>query len=126
MSLDVKDRDQILNINGFKNDSVDGQFVIDDSDCRIVKLNDMKFRISSEIVADDELKGFLGVIAVSKIFISETGKEISQSERYKVDYFGRDVDEEREIWNYGEVYSVEKTNAIAVEINDEYRAAYLE
>lgn len=30
LSLDVKDSDEILNINGFKNDSVDGQFVIDD------------------------------------------------------------------------------------------------
>lgn len=126
LSSDLKSKNEMLSIEGFMNGSVGKQLAIDSSDCRIVKYNNRKFRISSEIVPDDELKEFLGVIANSKTFVLDTGKEIPKSELIKIDYFGSDSDKEREVWDYGKVYSLDIKDVIAVEINDKYRMAYLE
>lgn len=126
LSSDLKSNNEMLSIERFKNDSVGGQLAIDSSDCRIVKFKNKKFRVSSEIVSDDELKEFLGVIADSKTFILDTGKEIPKSELNKIDYSGSSSDEKREVWDYGEVYLLAEEGTIAVEINNEYRIARLE
>ncbi|HEM2904157.1 TPA: NisI/SpaI family lantibiotic immunity lipoprotein, partial [Streptococcus suis] len=103
-----------------------GELAIDPSDCRIVKFNNKKFRISSDIVSDDKLKEFLGVIADSKTFILNTGQEISKSELNKIDYSGSNSNEKREVWDYGEVYLLAEEGTIAVEINNEFRIARIE
>ncbi|HEL0601838.1 TPA: NisI/SpaI family lantibiotic immunity lipoprotein [Streptococcus equi subsp. zooepidemicus] len=126
LSSDLKSKNEMLSLEVFKNNSAGGKLAIDSSDCRIVKFNNRKFRISSEVVSDDKLKELLGVIADSKTFILDTGKEIPKSELNKIDYFGSNSDEDREVWDYGEVYSLDKKDVIAVEINAEYRIAYIE
>ena len=126
LNSDVRSKDQILSIEGVENDSVGRELLIDTSDCRVIKWNHRKYRISSEIVADGTLRELLGVIADSKTFVLDTGREVSKSERIKIDDFGRNVAEAREVWVYGQVYSLDKTDTVAVEINDEYRIAYLE
>lgn len=126
LSSDLKSEDQRLNIEKFLDSSIVGQLAIDSSDCRIIHYNHRKYRISSELVSLDKLGEFLGVLADSKTFILTTGKEVSKSELRKIDYTGTNSDEEREVWNYGEVYSLNMKDTIAVEINDEYRIAYLD
>ena len=126
LSSDVKSNNEMLNLEKFKNNSVDGNLSVDSSDCRIVKFNNRKFHISSEIVSDDKLKEFLGVIADLKIFILNTGQEIPKSELNKIDYFGSNSDEKIEVWDYGEVYLLAEEGTIAIEINNEYRIARIE
>ncbi|WP_070043525.1 NisI/SpaI family lantibiotic immunity lipoprotein [Streptococcus agalactiae] len=126
LSSDVQSNNEMLSIEEFMNDSAFKPLTIDSSDCRIVKYNNRKFRISSEVVFNDDLKEFLGVIADSKTFISDTGKEILKSELNKIDYSGYKSDEEREVWDYGEVYLLAEEGTIAIEINNEYRVAHLE
>ncbi|GAB6637831.1 NisI/SpaI family lantibiotic immunity lipoprotein [Streptococcus uberis] len=126
LSSDVKSNNAMLSLDEFKNNLVDGNLAVDSSDCRIVKFNNRKFHISSEIVTDDKLKEFLGVIAVSKTFILNTGQEIPKSELNKIDYFGSNSDRKIEVWDYGEVYLLAEKGNIAVEINNEYRIARIE
>ncbi|HFR3739101.1 TPA: NisI/SpaI family lantibiotic immunity lipoprotein, partial [Streptococcus suis] len=126
LSSDVQSNNEMLSLEEFNNNSAGGELAIDPSDCRIVKFNNKKFRISSDIVSDDKLKEFLGVIADSKTFILNTGQEISKSELNKIDYSGSNSNEKREVWDYGEVYLLAEEGTIAVEINNEFRIARIE
>ena len=126
LSSDVQSNNEMLSLEEFNNNSAGGELAIDPSDCRIVKFNNKKFRISSDIVSDDKLKEFLGVIADSKTFILNTGPEISKSELNKIDYSGSNSNEKREVWDYGEVYLLAEEGTIAVEINNEFRIARIE
>ncbi|MFV1433871.1 NisI/SpaI family lantibiotic immunity lipoprotein, partial [Klebsiella pneumoniae] len=47
LSSDVQSNNEMLSLEEFNNNSAGGELAIDPSDCRIVKFNNKKFRISS-------------------------------------------------------------------------------
>lgn len=129
LEKDFNAKDSLFNIKYIERESTNFQLSVDSSDCRIILFNNRKYRITEEILSEDILETFQGELAVSKTFLSNTGRELTKSELSKIDWLGDKPDKQRTLWNYSEVYSIKgksKEKAIAVNINDSYRLALLE
>lgn len=126
-------RDQssnLLNISRFssKNTNVEldsgNNILIDDNNCRRIIYQGNAYDITSEEVSSDKVGVYIDNLAEIRLFDSETGKKISNEERYAIYNKGKAKD--RVNWFYGEVHAIKESQqdeTLAVEINGVYHCA---
>lgn len=71
----------------------------------------------------NELGSYIGILAENVIFNAETKIPLSKEELRKIDWYGENAGQHREQWIYKDIYEIhgtEKTEAVAVQINDRY------
>ena len=72
------------------------------------------------------LNSYIGILAENVIFNAETKIPLSKEELRKIDWYGENAGQHREQWIYKDIYEIhgtEKTEAVAVQINDRYYIA---
>ena len=80
----------------------------------------------SDTVSNNELGSYIGILAENVIFNAETKIPLSKEELRKIDWYGENAGQHREQWIYKDIYEIhgtEKTEAVAVQINDRYYIA---
>lgn len=80
----------------------------------------------SDTVSNNELGSYIDIIAENVVFDAETKIPLSKEELSKIDWHGENAGQQREQWFYTDVYEIygtEKTEAVAVQINDCYYIA---
>lgn len=84
------------------------------------------YQVTSDTVSNNELGSYIGILAENVIFNAETKIPLSKEELRKIDWYGENAGQHREQWIYKDIYEIhgtEKTEAVAVQINDRYYIA---
>ena len=84
------------------------------------------YTILADTVSNNELGSYIGILAENVIFNAETKIPLSKEELRKIDWYGENAGQHREQWIYKDIYEIhgtEKTEAVAVQINDRYYIA---
>ncbi|MFR4103061.1 MAG: NisI/SpaI family lantibiotic immunity lipoprotein [Streptococcus sp.] len=124
----------LLNISRFssKNTNVEldsgDDILIDDNNCRRIFYRGEAYYITSEEVSSDKVGVYIDNLAEVRLFDAETGKKISNEERYAI--YNKGEAKDRVNWFYGEVYSIKNSKddeeSLVVKINNVYRRAMKE
>lgn len=105
--------------------SVSNEFIINEDNVTQLINGSRVYQITDEIVDESRLGKYMNIIAENITFDTDTNKALSRKELLKIDVFGTHH-QNRESWMYGEIHAIEGTDvneAVAVEINNEYRMA---
>lgn len=79
-----------------------------------------------DIVSNDELGNYIDILAQNITFDKETKIPLSKKELGKIDFYGKNSEQKREQWFYKDIYEIygtDKTEAVAVNINNQYYIA---
>lgn len=101
--------------------------LIDDNNCRRIFYRGEAYYITSEEVSSDKVGVYIDNLAEVRLFDAETGKKISNEERYAI--YNKGEAKDRVNWFYGEVYSIKNSKddeSLVVKINNVYRRAMKE
>ena len=103
-----------------------GKFEINPENATQLLCGETVYQVTSDIVSNDELGGYIDILAESITFDTETKRPLSKEDLNKIDWSGESSGQGRRQWFYTDVYEIcgtDKTEAIAVKINDCYYIA---
>ena len=105
----------------------EGQITVHEDDCTQIWIGNSLYQITDVKIGNEELGEYIGVLAVNKVFDTETKMEISRDDLIKIEIEPGELSKQkRSSWTYGMIYSISGTDqgdAIAVQINNEYLRA---
>ena len=106
--------------------SMSGKFEINPQNATQLLCDGTVYQVTSDTVSNNELGSHIGILAENVIFNAETNIPLSKEELRKIDWYGENAGQHREQWIYKDIYEIhgtEKTEAVAVQINDRYYIA---
>lgn len=86
----------------------------------------MVYQVTADIVSDDELGSYIDILAKNVTFDTETKKPLSKKDLSSIDWYGENNGQGREQWIYTdiyEIYGIDKSEAVAVKVNNQYYIA---
>lgn len=116
----VKDTDTAFNFKKTEQSAGD-RFTINPENATQLFCGKEIYQVTSDTVSDDELGGYIDVIAESVTFDAKTKIPLSKEDLSEIDWHGKNTGQEREQWFYTavyEIYGTDKTEAVAVKINN--------
>lgn len=121
----VKDTDTVFD---FKNaeQSMKGKFEINPKNATQLLCDGAIYQVTSDTVSDDELGSYIDILAESVTFDTGTKRPLSKEELSNIDWYGENAGQGREQWLYAgiyEIYGIDKTEAVAVKVNNRYYVA---
>lgn len=90
--------------------------------------NGVTYQVTEKLVSEEELGGYLAIIAENITFDADTKKPLDNEEMKKMDWLGEE-NTERENWIYEDVCEMigrDISEAVAVKVNDRYYVAIAE
>lgn len=123
--MNIKDTDTIFDFKGTEQ-SISGKFKINPEDSTQLLCGRTVYQVTSDTISDDVLGSYIDIIAESVTFDTETKRPLSKEDLNKIDWKGENAAQKREQWFYEDVYEIcgtEKTEAVAVKINNRYYIA---
>lgn len=106
--------------------SMGGKFEINPENATQLLCDGIIYQVTSDTVSNDELGSWIDIIAESVTFDTETKRPLSKEDLNKIDWDGKNAGQGREQWFYTDVYEIygtDKTEAVAVKINNRYYIA---
>lgn len=106
--------------------SMSGKFEINPENATQLLCNETIYQVTSDTVSNDELGNYIDILAESVTFNTETKIPISKEELNNIDWYGENNKQGREQWFYTDVYEIygtDKTEAVAVRVNNCYYIA---
>ena len=106
--------------------SMSGKFEINPQNATQLLCNGAVYQVTSDTVSNNELGSYIDILAENIIFNAETKIPLPKEELSKIDWYGESAGQQREQWIYKDIYEIqgtEKTEAVAVQINDRYYIA---
>ena len=121
----IKDTDTVF---GFKDteQSMSGKFEINPENATQLLCDGMIYQVTSDTVSNDKLDSYIDILAKSVTFDTETKHPLSKENLSKIDWNGKNAGQGPEQWFYTDVYEIygtDRTEAIAVKINNCYYIA---
>lgn len=125
-SADVSREDQLLHLKR-RTTEAEGAYCLDTRDPTMIKAGGNTYRITQEVLPEAERGGYLGAVADSVTFESESRRVLPREDLAAVDWHASGCScADRTHWTLGKVYEVADSSvesAIAVEINHVYYRA---
>ena len=121
----VKDIDTVFNFKDTEQ-SMSGKFEINPENATQLLCDGIIYQVTSDTVSNDELGSYIDILAESVTFDTETKRPLSKEDLIKIDWNGKNAGQGREQWFYTDVYEIygtDKTEAVAVKINNCYHIA---
>lgn len=116
----IKDTDTVFD---FKNTgkSMSGKFEINPQNATQLLFENAVYQVTLDAVSKDELGSYIDIIAKSVTFDAETKRPLSKEELNEIDWNGESARQGRELWVYTDVYEIygtDKSEAVAVKVNN--------
>lgn len=121
----IKDTDTVFDFRSAER-SMSGKFEINPENATQLLCGGTVYQVTSEVVSNDELGSFIDILAEGVTFDTETKRPLSRKKLSKIDWRGENAGQGREQWFYTdiyEIYGIDKTEAVAVQVNDRYYIA---
>ncbi|WP_310601873.1 NisI/SpaI family lantibiotic immunity lipoprotein [Anaerosporobacter sp.] len=121
----IKDTDTVFDFRETEQ-SVSGDFTISPNNATQLLCDEAIYQVTSETVSNDELGSYIDIIAESVTFNTETKIPLSKEDLSNIDWYGENATQGREQWFYTDIYEIygtNKTEAVAVRINNHYYIA---
>ncbi len=121
----IKGTDTVFDFKDIEQ-SMSGKFEINPQNATQLLCDGTVYQVTSDTVSNNELGSHIGILAENVIFNAETNIPLSKEELRKIDWYGENAGQHREQWIYKDIYEIhgtEKTEAVAVQINDRYYIA---
>lgn len=106
--------------------SMSGKFEINPENATQLLCDGIIYQVTSDTVSNDELGSWIDILAERVTFDTETKRPLSKEDLNKIDWNGKNAGQGREQWFYADVYEIygtDKTEAVAVKINNRYYIA---
>ena len=121
----IKDTDTVFDFKDTEQ-SMSGKFEINPENATQLLCDGIIYQVTSDTVSNDELGSWIDILAESVTFDTETKRPLSKEDLNKIDWDGKNAGQGREQWFYADVYEIydtDKTEAVAVKINNRYYIA---
>ena len=121
----IKDTDTVFDFKDAEQ-SMNGKFEINPENATQLLCDGIIYQVTSDTVSNNELGSWIDIIAESVTFDTETKRPLSKEDLNKIDWDGKNAGQGREQWFYTDVYEIygtDKTEAVAVKINNRYYIA---
>ena len=121
----IKGTDTVFDFKDIEQ-SMSGKFEINPQNATQLLCNGAVYQVTSDTVSNNELGSYIDILAENIIFNAETKIPLPKEELSKIDWYGESAGQQREQWIYKDIYEIqgtEKTEAVAVQINDRYYIA---
>lgn len=121
----VKESDKIFDFKNIEKSS-NNKFKINPQNATQLIYDKIIYQVTSDIVSNDELGDYIDILAQNITFDKETKIPLSKKELGKIDFYGKNSEQKREQWFYKDIYEIygtDKTEAVAVNINNQYYIA---
>ena len=121
----TKDIDTVFNFKDTEQ-SMSGKFEINPENATQLLCDGIIYQVTSDTVSNDELGSYIDILAKSVTFDTETKRPLSKEDLIKIEWNGKNAGQGREQWFYTDVYEIygtDKTEAVAVKINNRYYIA---
>ena len=121
----IKGTDTVFDFKDIEQ-SMSGKFEINPQNATQLLCDGTVYQVTSDTVSNNELGSYIGILAENVIFNAVTKIPLSKEELRKIDWYGENAGQHREQWIYKDIYEIhgtEKTEAVAVQINDRYYIA---
>lgn len=121
----IKDTDTVFDFKDTEQ-SMSGKFEINPENATQLLCDGIIYQVTSDTVSNDELGSYIDILAESITFDTETNVPFSKEDLNSIDWYGESTKQKRELWFYTDVYEIsgtEKTEAVAVKINNRYYIA---
>lgn len=118
----IKDTDTVFDFKDTEQ-SISGKFEINPENATQLLCDGIIYQVTSDTVSNDELGSFIDILAENVTFDTETKHPLSKEDLNKIDWKGKNAGQGREQWFYTDVYEIcgtDKTEAVAVNINNRY------
>ena len=106
--------------------SINGSFEVNPANATQLLCDGMVYQVTSDVVSNDELGGYIDILAESVTFDTETKIPLPKEDLNKIDWNGENAGQGREQWFYTDVYEIygtDTTEAVAVKVNNIYHIA---
>ncbi|RKI37582.1 NisI/SpaI family lantibiotic immunity lipoprotein [bacterium D16-51] len=121
----IKDTDTVFDFKDTEQ-SMSGRFEINPKNATQLLCDGIIYQVTSDTISNDELGSWIDILAKSVTFDTETKRPLSKKDLNKIDWSGKNSVQGREQWFYADVYEIygtDKTEAVAVKINNRYYIA---
>lgn len=121
----VKDTDKILNFKTL-NQSTSDRFEVNPENATQLIYGKGIYQITTETISKNDLGNYIDVLAENIVFDAITKIPLSDKELGEIDWSGNVSNQQREQWIYKDIYeikNVDKNEAIAVMVNNQYYIA---
>ncbi len=121
----VKDTDKILNFKTL-NQSTSDRFEVNPENAMQLIYGKRIYQITTETISKNDLGNYIDVLAENIVFDAITKIPLSDKELGEIDWSGNASNQQREQWIYKDIYeikNVDKNEAIAVMVNNQYYIA---
>lgn len=121
----IKDTDTVFDFKDTEQ-SMSGRFEINPENVTQLLCSGTVYQVTSDTVSDDELGSYIDILAKNVTFDTETKRPLSKKDLSKIDWYGESAGQKREQWFYEDVYEIygtDKTEAVAVKINNRFYIA---
>ena len=121
----VKDMDKIFDFKTL-NQSISDKFEVNPENTTQLIYGKRIHQITTEIISKNELGNYIDVLAENIVFDAITKIPLSDKELGEIDWSGNESNHQREQWIYKDIYeikNIDKNEAIAVMINNQYYVA---
>lgn len=121
----LKDTDIVFDFKETKQ-SINGSFEVNPANATQLLCGGTVYQVTSDVVSNDELGGYIDILAESITFDTETKIPLSNEDLNKIDWNGENAGQGREQWFYTDVYEIygtDTTEAVAVKVNNIYHIA---
>lgn len=124
----IKDTDIIFDFKGTEK-TISNKFEISPENATQLLCGDRIYQVTSDVISEDELGNYIGILAESVTFDSETKLPLSKEDLGNIDWYGENAGQVREQWFYTDIYEIygtDRTEAVAVNVNNCYYIAKLQ
>lgn len=125
ISENIKDADTIFDFKDIEQ-SVSAKFEINPENATQLLYAGTVYQITSNTISKDALGSYIDILAESVTFDTDTKIPLSQEDLNSIDWYAVSSGQGREQWLYTDVYEIygtDKTEAVAVKINNCYYIA---
>ena len=125
ISENIKDADAVFDFKDIEQ-SMSDEFEINPENATQLLYGETVYQITSNTVSNDELGSYIDILAESVTFDADTQIPLSKEDLNSIDWYGESSVQGREQWFYTDVYEIygtDKTEAVAVKINNHYYIA---
>lgn len=119
----ITETDEIFDFTVQK--ETNGMFEINPENATQLLCGDKIYQVTSEVVPNEHLSGYLDILAENVTFDTETKRPLTKEELNKIDWSGSGT-QNRENWFYVDVYEIsgeDTAQVVAVQVNNQYYLA---
>ena len=121
----LKEKDMVFQVREYN--TTEDTVSIAAGNCTEITYGTVVYQITEEVIPGEKVGTYLGMLAKNIVFDETTKRPLSRAELSRIDWTGKETAGQKRVeWFFGDVCAVSGTDteeAVAVEINSEYRLA---